>query len=542
MDTLTPIPIRDLSPNYDLVVAGGGVTGAGIFLTAAQMGYRVLLVEARDFAWGTSSRSSKMVHGGLRYLKQGKFGLTRASVRERQALLRDYPGLISPLEFLMPIYGDHGPARAGLEVGLAIYSLMAKKRQHYHVDRRELERIFRGVRRERLKLGLGFMDAQVDDARLVLRLIQEGCALGGHALNYTRARGVERNAQGQVCGVELADAETGTTAFVETPVLINATGAFAEELHACTLPGLHVRPLRGSHLVFPRAKLPLKRVLSFFHPRDNRAVFVFPWENTVFAGTTDVDHDPDTDFSEPRISREEADYLMEGVQFILPHAGLTRKDCLSSMAGVRPILSRKHRAASSESREHGVWEEKGLVSVTGGKLTTFRLLARDTLKAAAFYLPTPQDTPRKRRKRLKAERREEEFMRREFASVAGDLMTRRLWGRYGTQAPDILQAHAESLWQPLADTQGFWAELAHGAAAEGGRHLDDLLLRRVRMGLFLPRGGLEFMDRIRKVAGPGLGWGDDRWKREIKNYETLWNTAYASPWSPVTQREEGGVS
>ncbi|MCG8567558.1 MAG: glycerol-3-phosphate dehydrogenase/oxidase [Desulfobacterales bacterium] len=529
--------IRSLNRRYDLVIAGGGATGAGVFHMAAQYGFRPLLVEARDFAWGTSSRSSKMVHGGLRYLKQGRFSLTRAAVRERQALMADYPGLVTPLQFLMPLYGDHGPSRTSMEVGLTLYSLMAQKRQHCHVPIPRLLEIFPGLREEKLKLGLGFMDAQVDDARLVLRLIQDGRAMGGHALNYVRARAVERNLRGEVQGVELQDTETGATAFVETPVIINATGPFAEKLHPCGVKGCHIRPLRGSHLIFPREKLPLDRVLSFFHPRDNRAVFLFPWENTTVVGTTDVDHQWTGDgFKDPAIGTEEAAYIMEGMDFILPGHGLSPGDCRASMAGIRPILSRKKQTASKESREHGVWEEKGLVSITGGKLTTFRLLARDALKAAAFYLPTPRRSPRQRDAWLRQENHRRRAEARSFyedptAGLSGELALR-LSGRFGPAAPEIFQAHDPRLWSPIADTCISWAELCHGAGQEDVRHLEDLMLRRVRLGLFLPRGGMDDMDRIRETIAPHLDWDAQRWEEEIQSYEKLWESAYAPPVHP----------
>jgi len=335
-----PIKNRSIEKRVDLVIVGGGVTGAGVFHAAVQQGLSPLLVEANDFAWGTSSRSSKMVHGGLRYLKEGKFLLTRSAVRERQRLLSVYPGLVEPLNFIMPLYDGHGPSLGAMKFGLSLYSLMAGEKQHEIFSRAQILGRVPRVCQTDLLSGVGFKDAQVDDARLVLRLIFDGCDQGGHALNYIRATAIERNAKGNVAGVHLEDIHTGCESLVETSVVINATGAFAETLHPSPMKGFHIRPLRGSHLIFPGKLYPMDRVISFVHPQDKRAVFLFPWEGCLFLGTTDVDHTGDVS-KEPRITRDEADYLMAGLAHILPDLKVCMDDCIASIAGVRPILSKK---------------------------------------------------------------------------------------------------------------------------------------------------------------------------------------------------------
>ena len=300
-----------LKPRWDAVVIGGGITGAGIFSLAASRGLSVLLVEQRDFAWGTSSRSSKMVHGGLRYLRQGQVAMTRNSVKERQRLLAKEKVLITPLSFLMPLYRGQAPSALLMETGLMIYSLMAMKSQYRRLDPDRVAACMPGIRRRGLTAGFHFQDAQVDDARLVLKEIQAGMALGGSALNYTRAAAVGRGRRGQGTSLALEDAETGRTRTVETRLVINATGAWAESLQPLPRTGLRLRPLRGSHLVFPGELLPGNQVLSFIHPRDGRPVFVFPWEGRAVVGTTDVDHDRDLSL-EPSITGDEAGYLMAG--------------------------------------------------------------------------------------------------------------------------------------------------------------------------------------------------------------------------------------
>ncbi|MCA1794956.1 MAG: glycerol-3-phosphate dehydrogenase/oxidase [Desulfobacteraceae bacterium] len=510
--------LTDTDSQFDLVVIGGGVTGAGVFHEAAERGLAPLLLEANDFAWGTSSRSSKMVHGGLRYLKQGKFLLTRTAVLERERLLQTYPGLVTPLDFLMPLYGDYGPSKAAMKIGLSIYSFLAGQRQHQMTAREQTLDLFPQIRADGLVSSVGFKDAQVDDARLVLRLINDGCRRGGTALNYTRVTGIERDKKGRVAAVTAFDAATGHQIERKTKAVINATGAWAEHLHPSPVKGFHMRPLRGSHLIFPGDILPLDRVISFIHPRDLRAVFIFPWNGCNILGTTDVDHEDALD-KEPVVTGEEAAYLMEGVNFILPGLDISLKACISSIAGIRPVLSKKRKKASKESREHVVWEDKGLVTVTGGKLTTFHLLALDALNAVQKYLPGPKEN-----KPLVAKEKPD---RRDDFSHISPTVRQRLYGRYGKAAADVLTHQADLT--PIGTTSSLWAELSHAAAHEKIHTLSDLLLRRVRIGLFLPQGGKAWLDEVETLCTPFLAWDKSRWAAEKKGYLDLWQKFYSPP-------------
>lgn len=510
----------NIQEEYDIVVAGGGVTGAGVFHEAVRRGFKTLLVEARDFAWGTSSRSSKMVHGGLRYLKQGKFFLTRAAVKEREELLRLYPDLVTPMKFIMPLFDHYGPSCLSMKAGLSIYSFLAGEKQHQSFTKTEaLERI-PGLRRDNLLSAMGFKDAQVDDARLVLRLIYDACQNGGAALNYTRVAGVERNMKGRVAAVLIQDEATGTGREIKSPTLINATGAFAETLHPSPMKNFHIRPLRGSHLFFPSSRIPLTQVISFMHPADLRPVFLFPWEGVQVLGTTDVDHDAELT-SEPRISKSEADYLMEGVNHVLPGMKLSLSDCIASMAGIRPVLSRKKTTASKESREHVVWQDKGLVTVTGGKLTTFRLLAQDALKAAKPFLPVRTPGPVLPKERLPLNR---------YSSLRIPGKTvERIVGRYGLKAGSMILDQDDNQLLPIETTPDIWAQIRHAAEHENIRHLSDLMLRRVRIGLLLPKGGVHLLNRVEAVCRPFLPWDGEQWEKEKKDYASLWQTCYSPP-------------
>jgi glycerol-3-phosphate dehydrogenase len=511
-----------LPKTWDLIVIGGGITGAGILREATRMGLRVILIEQQDFAWGTSSRSSKLVHGGLRYIKEGHFLMTKIAVEERERLIAEAPGLVEPLGFLLPVYEQQRPGKKILKVGLTIYDIMAGERQHRFLKTEEFIEMLPGINPEGLKGGFHYYDAQVDDSRLVLRLINESIGSGSYAMNYTRVKSIIRTADRRVVGVEIEDVETGESDNLFSNAVVNATGCWAEMLHPSPEPQRHLRPLRGSHLVFPSVVLPLTEGFSFIHPRDSRAVFAIPWEGAILVGTTDLDHTENL-ARIPNITEDEVTYLMEGIQAIFPSLNLKLSDCISAFAGIRPVLSEGKLKPSEESREHVVWVDQGLITVTGGKLTTFRRLACDALKAAKQYLPTD----------IEASRRDPAFADvPQFPPVDCGLSLRnwrRLYGRYGQSAEAIVQQAAPEDLTMIPGTHTLWAELPHVAENEKIRHLGDLLLRRVRIGLLTPEGGREYLDRIRKICADVLPWDRQRWKAEISTYLELWNQSYNLP-------------
>ncbi|MEJ2283038.1 MAG: glycerol-3-phosphate dehydrogenase/oxidase [Desulfobacterales bacterium] len=514
--------LKDIPEKWDLIVIGGGITGAGIFREAARMGLNVILVEQRDFAWGTSSRSSKLVHGGLRYLKEGHFRMTKMAVEERERLLKEAPGLVESLGFLLPIYEDQRPGRRTMQIGLSLYDIMARERQHHYYDADKFIQLVPYINTSGLKGGFEFLDAQVDDSRLVLRLVNEAVASGARALNYTAVKSVNRNDDGQVVGVEAQDVETLETMTLWSSAVINATGSWAERLHPSPEPRRHMRPLRGSHLVFPARALPLTRGFSFIHPVDQRAVFVVPWEGAVLVGTTDLDHAENLSV-EPTITEEEVIYLMKGIQTMFPSLNISLHDCLCAFAGIRPVLSEGKLKPSEESREHVVWIDDGLVTVTGGKLTTFRRLAMDALKAIKPFLTS--DT--------RINRKAPAFDKVPDKPLLGYGLTpqiwRRLYGRYGMAAEKLVRKARRRDLSVIPGTHTIWAELPYVARNEQIRHLSDLLLRRVRIGLLTPKGGKAYLKRIRKLCKNALPWDRRRWKEETKSYLEHWSHAHALP-------------
>lgn len=504
---------------WDVLVIGGGITGAGILREAARGGLRVLLVEQRDFAWGTSSRSSKLVHGGLRYLATGQVGITLTSVREREHLLEDGPGLIDPLGFLMATHRGAKPGRLTYGAGLAVYDLMALQWSHRYYSAEEFRMLVPHIAGEDLQGGFRYEDAQTDDSRLVLRVIQEAAADGGAALNYVSADELLLR-DGKVVGARLRDHITGETAEVFAKAVINATGAFADRLRLQVGAEARIRPLRGSHLVFAAWRLPMAQAVTFVHPLDGRPVFAFPWEGVTLVGTTDLDHEaPLTD--EPGISPQEVAYLMAAVAYQFPSRGLTLDDIVATYAGVRPVIGTGKDDPSKESREYVVWQENGLLTVTGGKLTTFRAVAVDTLRMLHERLP---DMPS-----VKTDVPVLNPVNIELPGSLSETIRRRLLGRYGVDALELVNAALPGELECIPGTLTLWAELRWAARAEGVVHLDDLLLRRVRLGLILPNGGAALMPRFRQICQPELRWDDARWDAEEAAYLRLWRNCYSLP-------------
>lgn len=511
---------------WDLVVIGGGITGAGVLREAVRAGYRTLLLEQRDFAWGTSSRSSKMVHGGLRYLAAGDIKLTRHSLRERERLLEEAPGLIERMGYFVPMGKDQRFKRMQYMLGIRAYAAMAGTHDASYVKQPDLLAAMPGLAGADLHGACYYTDTVTDDARLVLRVLQEALAAadaaGGaaHALNYVQVRDFDIDG-GAVAGISLRDESTGQFTTVEAHAVINATGAWADGLRGKLAPGKRIRPLRGSHLVFERARLPVDEALIWPHPEDDRPCFIYPWEGATVVGTTDLDHRADLNF-EAQISRREIDYLMALAGACYPQAQLSEGDILSSWAGVRPVIgSEKSRDPSKERRDHAVWSDGNLVTVSGGKLTTFRLMAQDALAAAAPHLP----------KRAAPAGDDGRIFAAPAPSDPGPLPgpRARFEGRYGAMLPALVEGATPAERASLHGTPYCLAECRWAARNEAVMHLDDLMLRRTRLGNLLPQGGDEILPQIAQICAAELGWDGDKWAAERARYEAIWRDCYWMP-------------
>jgi glycerol-3-phosphate dehydrogenase len=308
---------------------------------------------------------------------------------------------------------------------------------------------------------------------------------------------------------------------VRARVVINATGAWADQLRGFVGRAPRLRPLRGSHLVFQASRLPLTRAITFLHPQDGRPVFVLPWEGAVVYGTTDVDQGTDL-MTDPTISGAEAEYLLDGLKAIFPALELTFADVTATFSGIRPVVDTGKVNPSKESREHVLWDEDGLLTVSGGKLTTFRIMAREALKAVRRHLghiPFNPELPV-----LDALPPEAEALLADTHLPPSQCL--RLMARYGINASTSLCTGGEGDMEPIPGTPYIWAELRQSARGEAVVHLADLLLRRVRLGLLVPNGGLDQMNQLRPIVQPELGWEDARWEEEVASYRKLWESSY----------------
>ncbi len=518
-----------LEQNWDLIIVGGGITGAGIFKRAVCGGLKTLLLEAADFSSGTSSKSSKLVHGGFRYLRSGQYDVTFESVRQRQLLLKQAPNLVTPLDFIMP-YGSGARQKRMFHTGVIIYDLMAPKWNHKHFNLNQLHKTIPMLRPKNMGGAFLYQDALLDDSRMVLRLIQEAQEQGGTALNYAKVMQLLRTNDARVCGVAVEDqskAHLGTLE-LNARVVINATGPWTDKLREQLGRQGRVRPLRGSHLVVNFETLPIPYAVTLMHPKDKRAMFAIPWEGRVIFGTTDLDH-PFPLSHEPYCTDEEITYMLEAVNAIFPDARISEASIVSSFAGLRPIVRGDANNPSAESRAHLVLEEDGLVTITGGKLTIFEKMAEDALKAAMpqiggelkrikhWFDPIPVNLPNQA---LSAE---------SFHYLAG---------RYGQALTALVDMSEQGDLKPVDGLNTHWAELTFNARFGMVEHLDDLLLRRTRLGMLLPEGGMDFMRQVKELTHGELRWTEEEWQSEISRYQEIYRQAYSpNPESFVKQEK-----
>jgi glycerol-3-phosphate dehydrogenase len=356
---------------------------------------------------------------------------------------------------------------------------------------------------------------------LVFRVIQEAQKEGAVALNYVKARQLLKEAE-RVCGVAVQDAASGATTEVRAKVVINATGAWTDRLRIQVGGKKTIRPLRGSHVIFPFWRIPVAQALALRHPVDKRYVFLLPWQGVTVVGNTDLDHEEDLGL-EASITPQEVDYLLEAVRYKFPGLGIEADHVLSTYAGVRPVIGTGRADPSKERRDHNIWVENGLISVSGGKLTNFRLMALDVLQQVTKFLPSLVVKDR-------GEPVFEESGAGEVPSRNLDYtLRRRLAGRYGAEVGEMLRCAKEGELERLPGTDALWSELRWAARAEQVVHLEDLLLRRTRLGLLLQEGGVAHLDRIRLICQEELGWDDMAWLEEAEAYKRLWKRCYRVP-------------
>ncbi len=516
----------------DVLVVGGGVVGAGVALDAVTRGLSTGLLEQRDLASGTSSRSSKLIHGGLRYLEMLDFGLVREALRERGLLLtRLAPHLVRPVPFLYPLT-HRGWERPYVGSGLVLYDAMARfgpgeagLPRHRHLSRKAVARLAPDFAPGTNHGAIRYYDAQVDDARLVLTVARTAAAHGAQIATRVKVTGFLREGE-RVVGVRALDLEDGRELEARARVVVNAAGVWTDDIQEMVggRGSLHVQASKGIHLVVPRDRI--RSEAGFIVRTETSVLFVIPWGRHWIIGTTDTPWDLDK--AHPAASRADIDYVLDHVNAILREP-LDHEDVEGVYAGLRPLLSGESEPTSRISREHTVVTPvPGLVMIAGGKLTTYRVMARDAVDAAADSLTTSGSAVRTsithRVPLVGADGYETRSNQRVHLARRSGLHVARidhLLGRYGDRIDDLLElvAGRPELAEPLEGTEDYLAaEVVYAVTHEAARHLDDVLTRRTRISIETFDRGVGSAPVAARLMGAELGWDDARVADEVDHY------------------------
>ncbi len=523
---------RDLdrlrSERFDLLIIGGGINGCGILRDAALRGFRAALVEKGDFASGTSSKSSKLIHGGLRYLEQMQFGLVHEACRERWTLLKIAPHLVRPLPFVIPIYRGDARGRATVHAGMILYDLMAlfrNTKRHRMLSSSEVHELEPHLERAGLTGGALYYDCRMDDVRLCLENVFSAGQAGAVAANYAEAVSFIKR-DGRVVGAVIRDRLTGECMDVLARKVINATGPWTDGIMDMDTPGApqRLRPTKGVHVVVP--PLTGQHALLISARRDGRVYFVIPHQGYSLIGTTDTFYDGDPDAVD--VQPEDIRYLLEETARVLPQSGVSAAQVVASFAGLRPLLAGSGQA-SRLSREHAIYESpSGLLTVAGGKYTTYRQIAEEVVdriakgpELSSRVASTTATAPLfggglGDREVFEAEASERAAV--DFALEADIL--RNLLESYGTCYSDVLALlHDDDAGREriVAGRPEIVAQIRYGVEQEMVQTLSDFLRRRTHLALS-EGGGLETARRVAAVLGRYLNWDDKQTDQQIRDY------------------------
>ena len=510
---------------FDVVVVGGGVVGVGTALDAATRGLKVALVEARDLASGTSSRSSKLFHGGLRYLEQLEFGLVREALRERELMLtRLAPHLVKPVSFLYPLT-NRVWERPYTAAGLFLYDTMGGARSvpgQKHLTRSGALRLVPALKRDALIGGIRYFDAQADDARHTMTVARTAAHYGAVVRTSTQVVGFLREAD-RVTGVRVRDVEDGRETDVRAEAVINCTGVWTDELQRTSgsRGRFRVRASKGVHIVVPRDRIIAESGLIL--RTEKSVLFVIPWRNHWIVGTTDTDWN--LDLAHPAATRGDIDYILEHVNTVLARP-LTHDDIEGVYAGLRPLLAGESEETSKLSREHAVARvAPGLVAIAGGKYTTYRVMAADAVDAAAVDLPGRlQPSITDQVPLLGADGYHALVNQADLLAQRHSLhpyRVRHLLDRYGSLLHEVLEVAKgrPELLKPLDAAPDYLrVEAVYAASHEGALHLEDTLARRTRISIEYPHRGEDCARQVADLMGDVLGWDEATRAHEVDTY------------------------
>lgn len=517
---------------FDVLVIGGGITGAGVALDAVARGYKVALVEKADFASSTSSKSTKLVHGGIRYLPNFDFGLVHEALVERGLLLQNAPFLVHPVAFVLPIYkGDRHPVGMpfttpggiGLEqllnIGLTMYDAMAGRRNikwHQHLKREDVLKLAPALVADGLKEGFTYYDGQTNDARLTMALIRTAAQYGATITNYSELTSFVKE-DGKICGAVIRDRLNDQETTVQARHIVNATGVYAEHLEAMTgvEPQASVEPSKGVHLVLSREDLKLgDAAIVLPETEDKRILFIVPWQSRAIYGTTDTGQG---DLDHPVTTHDEIVYLLKYLnRYLSVH--LTEKDIISTYAGYRPLVKPRNANGSTAklSRSHSVIQSpSGLVSIVGGKLTTYRRMAQDTIdvlnKRDGMKLVHPTEALPLQGSAGWASIQSDISSKGSTIGLAQDII-QHLGNSYGTEAQTVLEIASQdtSLAARLVDDLPYIkAEVLYAVRNEMAMTPDDVLARRTSITLEDRKRGLGILNEVATVMAHELGWSSE---------------------------------
>jgi glycerol-3-phosphate dehydrogenase len=502
---------------FDFLVVGGGIVGAGVARDAASRGYRTALVDRGDFASGTSGKTSRLIHGGLRYLRNYRVGLVRLATRERDLLVDRAPSLVHPLPFLIPAYRDRGAGPMLLRFGLFLYDALSQKRlpRHAWLRREGTREREPGLRPEALAGAGVYYDAWTDDARFVLSVVRDAAGMGAVVANHVEVVELLRVGD-RIEGARVRDRIDGSSMEVRARLVVNATGVWLDRLRA-PRPNPTLRPTKGIHIFLSRAKVGNRHALALTTRRDHRLVFVLPWNELTLVGTTDTDFRSDPDRVAP--DADDVRYLLDAVNDAFPDARVGPGDVVSAYAGLRPLIDGvRERAESDVSRRHAVFDDPdGLISVAGGKLTTHRAMAESVVTAASRRLGPPRASRTRDLPLGPAPRPVEAFM----ALGLEEDVALHLQGRH---TPEQIRRYLDgpsARERIIAGHPSIWAQVDLAVREEMGMTLSDVLVRRLGLFYEAPSQALDAADAVASRIGRLLGWDAEWTRREIEEYRAL---------------------
>ena len=505
--------LRERSEPWDVAVIGGGATGLGAALDAASRGYDVCLFERSDFAKGTSSRSTKLVHGGVRYLQQGNVSLVMEALRERGRMLKNAPHVVSDLAFIVPSYSWWESPWYG--IGLKVYDTLAGRYgfgKSSHLSKEKVREAIPSISTEGLRGGTRYFDGQFDDARLAVNLAQTASDQGATVLNYAGVTGLIKDGDGLVSGLEALDSESGETLRVDARAVINATGPFTDEVRHMDDATLRpvIKPSRGVHIVLERSFLPGDSAIMVPHTSDGRVMFAIPWQGVALIGTTDTPMESVDE--EPRSSEEEIDFILETANRYLAKRA-TRGDIRSVFAGIRPLVQEGgDGGTASISRDHSILidQNSGLITIAGGKWTTYRRMAEEVIDQAAMLADLE---PRRCVTR--------ELPIRGYHRNSARFGALRRYGSDASQVRGLITADASLGEQLHPRLPIVGAEVVWACRAEMARRVDDVLSRRSRSLLFDAAAAIEIARPVAELMARELGRDADWVDGETSSFEEM---------------------